>query len=65
MSDSYTWPEFIVAYFIMCVTGIDYHGQNVDVYSTKSIDFTIGEWRVGDRVYNVGTDDSWTMKIKK
>ncbi|QQR08491.1 hypothetical protein [Muribaculum intestinale] len=47
------------------VTGIDYHGQNVDVYSTKSIDFTIGEWRVGDRVYNVGTDDSWTMKVKK
>ncbi|WP_295730583.1 hypothetical protein [uncultured Muribaculum sp.] len=47
------------------ITGIECHGNNVDVYSTKPIDFTVGEWTVGDRVYNVGTDDSWMMKIKK
>lgn len=47
------------------ITGIEYHGENVDVYSTKRIDFSLGEWAVGDRVYNVGTDDTWVMKIKK
>lgn len=47
------------------IIGIEYHGQNVVVYSEKPVDFTIGEWNVGDRVYNVGSDDSWTMQIKK
>ncbi len=47
------------------ITGIEYVGQNVAVYSTKPIDFSIGEWQTGDRVYNVGDDESWTMKIKK
>lgn len=47
------------------ITGIEYHGQNVVVYSTKRVDFAKGQWSVGDRVYNVGEDESWVMQIKK
>lgn len=47
------------------ITGVEFHGNNVVAYSDKNMDFSIGQWNKGDRVFNVGSDSSWIVKIKK